>query len=60
MTKPINQDVKALKGAVRALDQSSSVEMVMANLEYLWDRYIRHPNAETLAPWNPVEELEKP
>lgn len=38
-----DKDVLALKGAVRALDKSSSPRMLRVNLEFLWDRYIVHP-----------------
>jgi hypothetical protein len=44
MTKRIrDKDLLALKGAIRALDKSTSQRMLMANLQFLWDRYITHP-----------------
>lgn len=43
MTKPLDPDLKVLRGAVRALDGSSSKRMLRANLEYLWDLFIAHP-----------------
>ena len=43
MTKPLDPDSKALRGATRALDGSSSLKMLRANMEYLWDYYIAHP-----------------
>lgn len=42
MTKPIDPDIKALRGAVRAL-AGSSPRMLRPNLEFLWDRFIEHP-----------------
>lgn len=44
MTKPLDPDIKALKGAVRALQHSSSRRMLKANMDYLWHRFIN--NAE--------------
>lgn len=38
-----DKDILALKGAIRALDKSTSQRMLRANLEFLWDRYIQHP-----------------
>lgn len=40
-----DKDALALKGAIRALDKSTSRRMLRANLEFLWDRYIAHPSA---------------
>ena len=37
-------DITALVNCVNALDASSSMKMVRANLEFLWDRYITHPS----------------
>ena len=52
MTKRLDPDVKALRLAVRGLDDSSSLKMLLTNLQYLWDRYIGHPNTTTtLNPW---------
>ena len=39
----MDQDVKALKMACRALEQSTSTRMIVANLRFLWDRYVTHP-----------------
>lgn len=38
-----DKDILALKGAIRALDKSTSKRMLRANLDFLWDRYIVHP-----------------
>ena len=43
MTKPLNRDFKVIKACAQALDESSSRKMLIANLEFLWDRYIRNP-----------------
>jgi hypothetical protein len=43
MTKRLDPDIKALGACVRALDKSSSLRMLCANTEFLWDRYIVHP-----------------
>ena len=48
MSKRLNPDIKALRGAVRALDNSSSLKMLRVNLEFLWDSYIGHPHPETV------------
>ena len=48
MTKPLDPDVKALCGAMRALDGSSSLKMIHVNVEYLWDRYIGHISQATV------------
>lgn len=42
-----DKDIKALAGAIKALDKSTSKKMLKANLDYLVDRYINHP-AKTL------------
>lgn len=39
MTKPLDQDVKVLKACVRALDKSSNLRMLTANLQFIVDRY---------------------
>lgn len=49
MTKSIDRDLKVLRVTVRALLTSSSPRMLRANMEYLWDRFVRHPNADDLA-----------
>jgi hypothetical protein len=49
MTKRLDPDIKVLRACVRALDCSSSLRMLRANMEYLWDRYMRHPSRESLA-----------
>ncbi len=46
MTKRLDPDLKALRGAVRALQGSSTRRMLKANMGYLWDRFIAHPPAE--------------
>lgn len=38
-----DKDILALGGAIRALEKSTSREMLRANLDFLWDRYIAHP-----------------
>jgi hypothetical protein len=48
MTKALDPDVKALSHAVRALDRSSSRRMLLANLEFLWDRYFGNPTDRLL------------
>jgi len=48
MTKPIDTDIKVLRGVVRALDGSSSLKMLRANMWFLWDRYIDHPHPGTI------------
>jgi hypothetical protein len=52
MTKRIDPDIKALAAACRALDGSTSLRMLKANLEFLWDRYIRNPSGDSLRPWS--------
>lgn len=46
MTKRLDPDLKALRGAAKALSHSSSPKMLRANLEFLWDRFIDHPPPE--------------
>ncbi|MDD1710157.1 MAG: hypothetical protein LUQ37_04515 [Methanoregulaceae archaeon] len=48
MTKPLDPDIKVLKGACRALDGSSSRRMLEANMRFLIDRYITSPSNECL------------
>ena len=43
MTKKLDPDIKALRACVRALDQSSNKRMLRANIEFLYDRYVRNP-----------------
>ena len=45
-----DKDILALIGAVRALDKSTSPKMLRANLDFLWDRYIAHPNKSLARP----------
>lgn len=45
MTKKLDPDVLALKGAIKALNGSTSRKMLRANLAYLIDLYITHPGA---------------
>ena len=57
---PAHQDISALETCIRGLDQSTSPRMLMANLEFLLDRYLWHPTkdlAEHLRPQ--VEEKQK-
>lgn len=49
MTKPIDPDLKALHGAVRALEGSSSMRMLQVNMDYLWDRFVEHPPKHLVA-----------
>ena len=49
--KPFDPDIKALRGAIRALSYSSSPRMLRANLEFLWDRFVNHPSQTALAGW---------
>ena len=44
MPKKIDPDIKALRGAVRALMGSSSRRMLKANMDYLRDFFIDHPS----------------
>ena len=46
MTKKLDPDLKALRGAVKALRASSSRRMLKVNMDYLWDRFVTHPLAE--------------
>ncbi len=39
----MDADFFALKACIRGLDKSSCRRMLVANLEFLVDRYIRHP-----------------
>ena len=41
MTKKLDPDVKVLRACVRALEQSSSPRMLRANMEYLYDKFVR-------------------
>ncbi len=43
MTKKIDPDIKCLRACVRHIDQSTSRRMEIANVEYLYDRYVRNP-----------------
>ena len=54
MTKPLDPDLKALCGAVRAL-KGSTPRMLRANMNYLWDRFVLHPPKEDAA-LHPTEE----
>lgn len=46
MTKKLDPDIKALRGAARAL-QCSTPRMLRANLEFLWDHFIEPPPKDT-------------
>jgi hypothetical protein len=48
MTKKIDTDVLVLKRCIKALEKSSSYRMLIANLSFLWDRYILHPTKEKI------------
>ena len=43
MTKRLDPDIKALGMCIRALEASSSRRMQVANVVFLYDRYILHP-----------------
>jgi hypothetical protein len=46
MTKRIDRDILVLKQCVKALEKSSSYRMLVANLSFLWNRYILHPDTK--------------
>ncbi len=46
MTKKLDSDIRCLREATRALDRSSSRRMLRANIEFLYDRFIRHPSPD--------------
>ena len=46
MSKRLDPDFKAIKQATRALQGSSSLRMLRANMAYLWDRFVAHPKRE--------------
>lgn len=46
VVKKLDPDIKALRGAIRALNQSSNKRMLKANLDFLYDRYITNPTKE--------------
>ena len=46
MAERLDPDIKALRGAIRALECSSSPRMLRANLVFLWDRFIEHPPSD--------------
>jgi len=48
MTKRIDPDIKALRACVKGLNGSSCRRMLLANLEFLWDRYVRHPTVKDI------------
>ena len=48
MTKKFNTDILVLKKSVKALTCSTSQKMLHANMEYLIDYFLRHPNQELL------------
>lgn len=45
-SRRIDQDVSALKACVRGLNKCSSRRMVLATLDFLWDRYLQNPSRE--------------
>jgi hypothetical protein len=52
-----DKDVAALRAAIRAIERSTCDRMKRATVEFLYDRYIRHPRelipeqAETRRRW---------
>ena len=48
MTKKIDPDLLVLKHCIKALEKSSCHRMLVANISFLWDRYILHPRKENL------------
>ena len=46
MTKKIDTDLLALKQAAKALKRSSNKRMLQANMEFLYDYFIRRPSAD--------------
>lgn len=42
--KKLDADVKVLRACIRAIDKSSSERMVKANVEFLYNRYVRNGN----------------
>ena len=54
--KKLDKDIRALSGATRALNLSTSRRMLLANLKFLCDRYIDRPSRylpKHLQKWNP-------
>lgn len=43
MRRRYSADIQALREATNGLDKSSSQPMLVANLQYLWDRYVENP-----------------
>ena len=41
--KTKDPDARAVAKACKALEESSSAPMLVANLRFLWDRYVAHP-----------------
>ena len=41
MSKPTDRDIRALVGAAKALNLSTSRRMLLANLHFLFDRAVR-------------------
>jgi hypothetical protein len=52
--KRIDPDIKAIAACIRALDGSSSRDMLAANMEFLYDRYIRHPSRSLPVHLHPI------
>ena len=48
MTNATDTDIKVLKACVKALMRSSSAKMLIANLEYLTDRFLAHPSKDVV------------
>ena len=56
MSKPLDKDIRALKGAAKALSLSTSRRMLLANIQFLFDRAIRGTSSglpKHLKVWNP-------
>jgi hypothetical protein len=43
MSKKLDPDIKALKMCQRALETIGTKRMLAANVEFLYDRYVRNP-----------------
>ena len=43
MSKTLDKDFRALKGAIKSLNLSSRRGMLAANIEFLTDYFLRHP-----------------
>lgn len=52
-------DIQVLADCIEALNQSSSRSMLLANLEYLMDRFIVHPSSHLPEHLKPAISVEK-